>query len=47
LTNQSFNNLFSGIQVDIAVRDTDAWIFRLGYNIALLGKIIYLPNIIF
>ena len=46
LTNQSFNHLFSGIQVDIAVRDTDAWIFRLGYNIALLGKIIYLPNII-
>jgi hypothetical protein len=47
LTNQSFNHLFSGIQVDIAVRDTDAWIFRLGYNIALLGKIIYIPNVIF
>jgi hypothetical protein len=46
LTNQSFNNLFSGIQVDIAVRDTDAWIFRLGYNIALMGKVIYLPLII-
>jgi hypothetical protein len=46
MTNQPFNRLFSGIQIDIAVRDTDAWIFRLGYNIALLGKIIYVPIII-
>lgn len=46
LTNQVFNQLFSGVQADIAVRDTDAWIFRLSYNIALLGKIIYLPLII-
>jgi hypothetical protein len=46
MTNQPFNRLFSGIQVDIAVRDTDAWIFRLGYNVALLGKIIYVPIII-
>jgi hypothetical protein len=48
LTNQPFNRLFSGIQVDIAVRDTDAWIliFRLAYNIALLGRIIYVPIII-
>ncbi|HEY3178136.1 MAG TPA: M23 family metallopeptidase [Casimicrobiaceae bacterium] len=46
MTNQLFNRLFAGIQVDIAVRDTDAWIFRLGYNIALLGRIVYVPIII-
>ena len=46
ITNQPFNRLFSGIQADIAVRDTDAWIFRLSYTIALLGKIIYVPIII-
>jgi len=46
ITGQPFNRLFAGIQVNIAVRDTDAWIFRLGYNIALLGRIIYVPLII-
>jgi hypothetical protein len=41
LTNQSVNNLFAGINVDLAVRDSDAWIYRLGYNITLLGKIVF------
>ena len=45
ITNQLFNRLFSGIQADIAVRDTDAWIFRLSYTIALLGKIIYVLDV--
>jgi hypothetical protein len=35
------NNLFSGIQVDVAVRDTDAWLYRVSYNITLLGKIVF------
>jgi tetratricopeptide (TPR) repeat protein len=40
-TNETLNQLFSGLQVDIAVRDSDAWIFRLGYQISLLGRIAY------
>lgn len=47
LTNQPVNNIFTGINVDVAVRDTDAWLFRLGYNITLLGRIAFTPNIIF
>jgi murein DD-endopeptidase MepM/ murein hydrolase activator NlpD len=39
-------NLFSGIQVDVAVRDTDAWLFRLSYEITLLGKIAFGPIIL-
>ena len=35
------NNLFSGIQVDVAVRDTDAWLYRVSYNFTLLGKIVF------
>jgi hypothetical protein len=40
-TNAPLNNLFLGIQVDVAVRDTDAWLYRLSYNITLLGKIVF------
>ena len=39
-------NLFSGIQVDVAVRDTDAWLHRLSYKITLLGKIVFGPIVI-
>lgn len=35
------NDLFSGIQVDVAVRDTDAWLYRVSYNITLFGKIVF------
>jgi hypothetical protein len=41
LSNRPVNNLFAGINVDLAVRDTYAWIYRLGYNITLLGKIVF------
>lgn len=41
-THQPVGNLFSGLQVDVAVRDTDAWLYRVGYNISLLGKIVFL-----
>jgi len=40
-TNQTRGNIFTGIVVDLAVRDSDAWIFRVGYNITLLGKIVF------
>jgi hypothetical protein len=42
LSNRPVNNIFSGINVDVAVRDTDAFIFRVGYNITLLGKIAFI-----
>ena len=41
LTNRPVNNLFAGINVDLAVRDSDAWLYRLGYNITLIGKIVF------
>jgi hypothetical protein len=43
VTNQQLNQLFAGIQVDLAVRDSDAWILRIGYHVTLLGRIAYLP----
>jgi hypothetical protein len=41
LSNRPVNNLFSGVNVDLAVQDTDAWIYRVSYNITLLGKIVF------
>jgi len=41
LFNRLVGNLFSGINVDLAVRDTDAWLYRLSYNITLLGRIVF------
>jgi hypothetical protein len=35
------SNIFSGIEVDVGVRDTDAWLLKLSYNITLLGKIAF------
>ena len=35
-----FHNIFSCLEVDAAVRDSDAWIFRIGYNVTLMGKIL-------
>ena len=33
-------NIFTGISVDLGVRDTDAFILKLSYNVTLLGKIV-------
>ena len=46
VSHQPVNNIFTGINVDVAVRDTDAWLYRVGYNITLLGRIAFTPNII-
>jgi hypothetical protein len=48
-SHQPVGNLFSGLQVDVAVRDTDAWLYRVGYSIALLGKIVFvtIPETLF
>jgi len=42
LSHQPAGNLYTGLQVDVAVRDTDAWLYRVGYNILLLGRIVFL-----
>ena len=38
--------LFNGIQVDTAVRDTDAFLHRISYHISLIGQIRFIENII-
>jgi hypothetical protein len=46
---QPVGNLYTGLQVDVAVSDTDAWLYRVGYNILLLGRIVFLaiPKLLF
>jgi len=39
------SNLFQGINVDLAVRNKNATLYRVSYNITLLGKIVFLPGI--
>ncbi len=46
VTNERFDQLFGGIQVDLAVRDSDAWILRIGYSIVLLGRIVFIPFLV-
>jgi hypothetical protein len=36
------DNLFSGITVTAGVRDNDAWLYRVGYNITLQGNIVFI-----
>jgi len=31
---------------DVAVRDSDAWLFRVGYNITLEGRIVFTDIVI-
>lgn len=41
LSHAPVGNIFTGVNVDVGVRDTDAWILSLGYNITLLGRIVF------
>jgi hypothetical protein len=36
------NNIWQGIDVDIAVRNNDAWIYRVSYQLTLVGLLAYL-----
>jgi hypothetical protein len=49
LTNVPVGNIFTGVNADVGVRDTDAWILSLSYNITLRGRIVFLkiPVILF
>jgi hypothetical protein len=40
-SNAQVGNIFTGVNVDVGVRDTDAWILNLGYNITLRGRIVF------
>jgi hypothetical protein len=40
-TNAPVGSIFTGVNVDVRVRDTDAWILSLGYNITLRGRIVF------
>jgi hypothetical protein len=48
-TDAPVGNIFTGVNADVGVRDSDAWILSLGYNIALRGRIVFLktPVILF
>jgi hypothetical protein len=40
--------IFTGVVADLAVSDSDAWLYRLNYNITLLGQIVFIaPPVIF
>ena len=41
LSDVPVGNIFTGVNVDVGVRDTDAWILSLGYNITLRGRIVF------
>jgi beta-lactam-binding protein with PASTA domain len=36
----TFNQIFNTLEVDLAVRDSDGFIFRIGYNLTLVGTIV-------
>lgn len=46
LTNEPVGALFTGVNADLAVSDSDAWIYRLGYNITLLGRIVFIAPVV-
>lgn len=45
-TGQQHNQLFQGIDVDVAVRNNNATLHRVNYHITLVGRIVFLENII-
>ena len=38
---QPIHRIFTGISVDVSIRDNDAFILKLGYHITLLGRIAF------
>lgn len=47
VTGAAINSIFTGVNADLAVNDNDAWIYRLGYNITMVGRIVFItPPII-
>jgi len=42
---QAVNNIFDGIDVDVAVRNNNATLHRISYHITLIGRIVFLVTI--
>jgi hypothetical protein len=40
------NGIFTGIIADAAVRDSDAILYRVGYNVTLEGRIVFTQIVI-
>lgn len=45
-TNQPVSRVFNGVRIDVAVRDTDAFLHRVSYHVSLLGRIVFPVNVI-
>jgi hypothetical protein len=41
VTNAALGDVFAGFQVEVGVRDTDAWLHRVNYHITIVGKIAF------
>ena len=48
-SNAQIGSIFTGVNVDVSVRDTDAWILSLSYNVTLRGRIVFTktPTVLF
>ena len=44
-TGEVLNDIYAGIDVDIAVRNNQAWIYRISYQVTLIGLLAYNPVI--
>ena len=42
---QPVDNVFAGIDVDVAVRNDRSFLYRVSYHVTLVGKIVFLPQI--
>lgn len=45
-TAPTLQRIFEGVLIDIAVRDIDAYLYRVNYQINLLGKIVFAKSVI-
>ncbi len=43
---QQHTQLFQGVDVDVAIRNKNATLHRVNYHVTLVGRIVFLPNII-
>jgi hypothetical protein len=43
VTGQPVNNIFAGIDVDVAVRNSKAFLYRISYNVTLVGRMVFVP----
>jgi hypothetical protein len=41
MTNAALGDVFAGFEVDVGVRDTDAWLHRVDYHVTIVGKIVF------